>query len=76
MPDFREIARLLGQGHFPLVSDRLWNGGAFLQEHQLAVFNPVSMLLYLARMAKCNLFVTEKACGRTAFGAVCLGPSR
>ena len=48
MPDFREIARLLGQGHFPSVTDRLWNGGAFLQEHQLALFNPVSMLLYAA----------------------------
>ncbi len=48
IPVFREIARLLGQGHYPLLTDRIWNGGALLQEYQYAVFNPVSMLLYLA----------------------------
>ena len=47
MPGFSEIARLLGQGHFPLLTDRIWNGGALLQEYQYAVFNPVSMLLYV-----------------------------
>ncbi len=48
IPVFREIARLLGQGHYPLLTDRIWNGGALLQEYQYAVFNPVSMLLYVA----------------------------
>lgn len=47
-PAFREIARLLAQGHFPLITDRVWHGGALLQEYQYAVFNPVSMILYMA----------------------------
>ena len=46
IPVFREIARLLGAGHFPLVTDRLWLGGALTQEYQYAVFNPVSLVLY------------------------------
>ncbi|HEY1447220.1 MAG TPA: hypothetical protein VGF33_01665, partial [Caulobacteraceae bacterium] len=24
VPVFREIARLVGQGHFPLITDRIW----------------------------------------------------
>ncbi|HEY2480572.1 MAG TPA: hypothetical protein VGI30_00050, partial [Caulobacteraceae bacterium] len=47
IPVFREIARLVGQGHFPLITDRIWQGGALVQEYQYAVFNPVSMILYL-----------------------------
>jgi hypothetical protein len=46
MPAFREIARLLAHGQFPLLSDRIWSGGALLQEYQYAVFNPVSLALY------------------------------
>ena len=48
VPVFREVARLLGQGHFPLITDRIWQGGALVQEYQYAVFNPVSVLLYVA----------------------------
>ena len=48
VPGFREIARLIGEGRFPLLTDRIWNGGALLQEYQYAVFNPVSVLLYVA----------------------------
>jgi len=47
VPVFREVARLLGQGHFPLITDRIWQGGALVQEYQYAVFNPVSVLLYV-----------------------------
>jgi len=47
MPAFREIARLLSHGQFPLLTGRLWEGGALLQEYQYAVFNPVSLVLYL-----------------------------
>ena len=46
MPGFREIARLLYEGRFPLLTDRLWNGGALLQEGQFALFNPISLALY------------------------------
>ncbi len=46
IPVFREIARLLAQGQFPLITDRVWLGGALVQEYQYAVFNPVSMALY------------------------------
>ena len=48
VPVFSEIARLLGQGHFPLITDRIWQGGALVQEYQYAVFNPFSMVLYVA----------------------------
>ena len=48
VPGFREVARLIGEGQFPLLTDRIWLGGALLQEYQYAVFNPVSVLLYLA----------------------------
>jgi len=47
MPAFGEIARLLSHGQFPLVTNRLWEGGALLQEYQYAVFNPVSLALYV-----------------------------
>ena len=46
IPVFREIARLLAQGQFPLITDRVWLGGALVQEYQYAIFNPVSMALY------------------------------
>jgi hypothetical protein len=46
MPGFREIARLLYEGQFPFLTDRLWNGGALLQEGQFGLFNPVSLALY------------------------------
>lgn len=45
-PGFHEIARLIVRGQFPLLTDRLWNGGDLLQEYQYAVFNPVCLLLY------------------------------
>lgn len=53
MPAFREIARLIGTGQLPFITDRLWQGGAFLAEYQLAVLNPFSLSLYvlIARMA-------------------------
>lgn len=43
MPAFREIARLIAAGELPFITDRLWQGGAFLSEYQLAVLNPVSL---------------------------------
>jgi hypothetical protein len=46
MPSFREIARQLYAGHIPLITERLWNGGALIQEYQYAIFNPVSLTLY------------------------------
>jgi hypothetical protein len=48
MPMFGEIARLIKSGEFPLMTDRIWFGGAILGEYQFAVFNPVSLVLYLA----------------------------
>jgi hypothetical protein len=48
MPGFREIARLVWSGQAPLITDRVWSGGALLQEYQYAVFNPVSLALYVA----------------------------
>jgi len=47
MPLFHEVARLLETGEFPFITDRIWSGGAILAEYQLAVFNPVSLALYL-----------------------------
>lgn len=47
MPMFHEVARLLGEGELPLITDRLWRGGAILAEYQVAVLNPVSVALYL-----------------------------
>ncbi|NQV82797.1 MAG: hypothetical protein HQ494_03155 [Rhodospirillales bacterium] len=47
MPMFGEIARLLKSGEFPLLTDRIWHGGAILAEYQFAVFNPVSLGAYL-----------------------------
>jgi hypothetical protein len=48
MPVFREIARLVSSGQAPLITDRIWSGGALLQEYQYAVFNPVSLALDIA----------------------------
>jgi hypothetical protein len=45
-PMFKEISRQLHAGDFPLLTDRLWNGGAILQEYQYAVLNPFSLALY------------------------------
>ena len=47
LPMFGEIARLLKSGQFPLMTDRLWYGGAILGEYQFAVLNPVSLISYL-----------------------------
>lgn len=47
LPMFLEIARLLKSGELPFVTDRVWYGGAILGEFQYAVFNPVSLVLYL-----------------------------
>lgn len=47
MPGFLEIARLIKAGELPFLSPRLFQGGAFLAEYQYALFNPVSLLLYL-----------------------------
>ena len=47
-PMFTEIARLLGEGVFPLATDRSWNGGAIAGEFQYAIFNPFSLLLMFA----------------------------
>lgn len=47
MPGFLEIARLIKAGALPFLSPRLFQGGAFLAEYQYALFNPVSLLLYL-----------------------------
>lgn len=48
MPMFGEIARLLKSGQFPLMTDRVWYGGAILGEYQFAVLNPVSLAAYIA----------------------------
>lgn len=47
LPVFQEIARQLKSGQFPLMTDRTWYGGAIVAEYQFAVFNPVSLALYL-----------------------------
>lgn len=47
LPIFQEIARQLKSGHFPLMTDRTWYGGALLAEYQFAVFNPISLALYV-----------------------------
>src|SRR5579862_561992 len=47
LPMFVEIGRQLHAGVFPLVTDRIWHGGAILAEFQYAVLNPVCLLLYL-----------------------------
>jgi hypothetical protein len=47
MPGFLEIARLIKAGELPFLTPRLFQGGAFLAEYQYALFNPVSVLLYL-----------------------------
>lgn len=47
LPNALEIARILKSGHFPLLTDRLWVGGMFLGEYQLAIFHPFSLLMYL-----------------------------
>lgn len=48
LPGFLEIARLIKAGEMPFLTPRLFQGGAFLAEYQYALFNPVSVLLYLA----------------------------
>ncbi|MGU3663019.1 hypothetical protein ACLBX9_02330 [Methylobacterium sp. A49B] len=48
MPGFLEVARLIKAGEWPFLSPRLFQGGAFLAEYQYALFNPVSVALYLA----------------------------
>lgn len=45
MPLFHEIARLLKAGQFPLITDRVWNGGALINEYQLGILNPICLLL-------------------------------
>ena len=47
LPGFLEIARLIKAGELPFLTPRLFQGGAFLAEYQYALFNPVSLLLYL-----------------------------
>lgn len=47
IPLFKEISRLIGEGHFPIITDRIWTGGALLAEYQPAILNPVSIILYL-----------------------------
>lgn len=47
LPVFQEIAQQLKAGQFPLMTDRTWFGGAILAEYQFAVFNPVSLILYV-----------------------------
>jgi hypothetical protein len=47
MPTFAEIARQLKSSSFPFSTPRSWYGGAILAEYQFAVFNPVSLVLYL-----------------------------
>jgi len=43
LPMFREMSRLLLSGEFPLLTDRLWYGGAILAEYQFGVLNPVGL---------------------------------
>src|SRR5918912_943021 len=47
IPLFSEIARLLKSGTFPLMTDHSWFGGAILGSYECAIFNPVSLALYL-----------------------------
>jgi len=44
-PLFGEVSRLVRGGEFPLLTDRLWYGGAILAEYQLGVLNPVCLAL-------------------------------
>lgn len=45
MPAFHEIARLLKIGQFPLITDRLWDGGALLVNYKFGILNPVCLFL-------------------------------
>jgi len=45
IPMFGEVSRLVRSGEFPLLTDRVWNGGAILAEYQLGVLNPVNLTL-------------------------------
>ncbi len=47
LPGFLEIARLIKAGEWPFLTPRLFQGGALLAEYQYALFNPVSVALYL-----------------------------
>ena len=47
MPVFLEIACQLKRGIFPLATEHSWYGGALMAEYQFALFNPVSLLLYV-----------------------------
>ncbi|TXN42538.1 hypothetical protein [Methylobacterium sp. WL7] len=47
LPGFLEIARLIKAGEWPFLTPRLFQGGALLAEYQYALFNPVTVLLYL-----------------------------
>lgn len=57
MPVFREIARLIMAGEFPLSTPRIWFGGAIAGEYQYAVFHPVCLALYLILSGVDNLVV-------------------
>ena len=46
MPVFYNIGRCLRHAELPLLSLTNWFGGNFLVEHQFALLNPVSLLLY------------------------------
>jgi hypothetical protein len=47
MPLFGEIARLIKSGTWPLMTEHSWFGGAVLGNYECAIFNPVSLALYL-----------------------------
>ena len=47
MPFFEEAGRILSTGEFPLLTSRSWFGGSILAEYQWAIFNPISLMLYL-----------------------------
>lgn len=55
LPMFREIARLLASGEFPLATPKIWFGGAIAGEYQYAVFHPVCLALYLGLSGIGNL---------------------
>ena len=45
IPMMGEISRLVRDGEIPFITNRLWHGGALLAEYQIAILNPVCLIL-------------------------------
>jgi hypothetical protein len=55
IPVMMEIGQRLREGHFPAVTDLSMFGGNLLGEYQYGLYNPVSLLIYLALPSFSNL---------------------